>query len=496
MKTGISIYLSSPLQDIERTIERGAAAGARYAFTSLHIPEDGGAAYADKVRHVLSLLSARGIALIADVGPRTCDLLGLERIEDLRDLGLEYLRFDYGFSAQRVAELSGVFRIVVNASTVSSDEIASWREAGADVTRFAACHNFYPKPYTGLALEDIARVNLRLAALGFEIMAFVPGDANVRGPVFEGLPTVEAQRGRASKVALNMLELAHGADCDIVLVGDPDLSDAGSAQFAQVSAGYVDLQCELEPGYAYVRGQIHHDRPDSSVLIFRSQESRTTLKPDSVSTDAGAGLPRKAGSIAVSNSGYGRYEGELEIARVDLPKSAFDERQQLHCLGRDMARNVHALVTGKIDPWATIGPSYEGASCGVCLRWPIYIRRIPMTVLFVEYPKCSTCKKAKAWLDEHGVEYIDRDIVLDNPTADELATWIAHSGLPVRRFFNSSGMKYRELGLKARLDAGMTDRECYELLATDGMLVKRPLLVGDDFAIPGFRESAWAEALL
>lgn len=92
MKTGISIYLSSPLQDIERTIERGAAAGARYAFTSLHIPEDGGAAYTDKVRHVLSLLSAHGIALIADVGPRTCDLLGLERIEDLRDLGLEYLR--------------------------------------------------------------------------------------------------------------------------------------------------------------------------------------------------------------------------------------------------------------------------------------------------------------------------------------------------------------------------------------------------------------------
>ena len=470
MRTGISVYLSSPVQDIERTIEHGAAAGARYAFTSLHIPEDGGAAYANKVRQVLSLLSARGIALIADVGPRTCDLLGLKRIEDLRDLGLEYLRLDYGFSAQQVAELSRVFRIVVNASTVSSDEIASWREVGADVTRFAACHNFYPKPYTGLSLEDVARTNLRLAALGFEIMAFVPGDANVRGPVFEGLPTVETQRGRASKVALNMLELAHGADCDIVLVGDPDLPDAGWAQFAQVSAGYVDLQCELEPGYAYVRGQIHHDRPDSSVLIFRSQESRTTHKPDSVPTDAGAGLPRKAGSIAVSNSGYGRYEGELEIAQVDLPG---DER-----------------------PWATIGPSYEGASCGVCLRWPIYIRRIPMTVLFVEYPKCSTCKKAKAWLDEHGVEYIDRDIVLDNPTADELATWIARSGLPVRRFFNSSGMKYRELGLKARLDAGMTDRECYELLATDGMLVKRPLLVGDDFAIPGFRESAWVEALL
>ena len=119
-----------------------------------------------------------------------------------------------------------------------------------------------------------------------------------------------------------------------------------------------------------------------------------------------------------------------------------------------------------------------------------------MSVLFIEYPKCSTCKKAKNWLDEHGVDYIDRDIVADNPSAAELADFHARSGLPVRRFFNSSGRKYRELGLKARLDAGMTDDECFELLATDGMLVKRPLLVGDDFAIPGFSEAAWSKDLL
>ena len=201
MRTGISVYLSSPLQDIERTIEHGAAAGARYAFTSLHIPEDRGAAYADKVRQVLSLLSARGIALIADVGPRTCDLLGLERMEDLRDLGLEYLRLDYGFSAQRVAELSGVFRIVVNASTVSPDEIASWREAGADVTRFAACHEiFSPKPYTGLALEDVARTNLRLAALGFEIMALCRAM-----PTFVGRYSRDCRRLRRNAVARQRL---------------------------------------------------------------------------------------------------------------------------------------------------------------------------------------------------------------------------------------------------------------------------------------------------
>lgn len=119
-----------------------------------------------------------------------------------------------------------------------------------------------------------------------------------------------------------------------------------------------------------------------------------------------------------------------------------------------------------------------------------------MRVLFLEYPKCSTCKKAKKWLDEHEVVYDDRDIVTANPTVDELAEFHRRSGLPVRRLFNTSGVKYRELGIKAKLDAGMTDEECYELLASDGMLVKRPLLVGEDFAIPGFKEDVWSQVLL
>ena len=117
-------------------------------------------------------------------------------------------------------------------------------------------------------------------------------------------------------------------------------------------------------------------------------------------------------------------------------------------------------------------------------------------ILFIEYPKCSTCKKAKKWLDEHGVAYTDRHIVEDNPTAEELAQWRQRSGLPVRRFFNTSGMKYRELGLKAKLDAGMTDEEAFALLATDGMLVKRPLVVTDDTVLVGFRDAAWEQALL
>ena len=115
-------------------------------------------------------------------------------------------------------------------------------------------------------------------------------------------------------------------------------------------------------------------------------------------------------------------------------------------------------------------------------------------ILFLEYPKCSTCKKAKKWLDDHSVSYEDRHILEENPTEQELKDWIGRSGLPIRRFFNTSGMKYRELQLKERLPK-MSEEEQISLLATDGMLVKRPLLVLEDKVIPGFREAEWIEAL-
>lgn len=115
-------------------------------------------------------------------------------------------------------------------------------------------------------------------------------------------------------------------------------------------------------------------------------------------------------------------------------------------------------------------------------------------MLLIQYPKCSTCKKAKKWLDEHKIEYTDRPIKEENPTAEELRQWHARSGLPLKRFFNTSGMIYREMGLKDKL-ADMSEDEQYALLATDGMLVKRPLLVGEDLVLTGFKEKEWAEAL-
>ncbi len=116
-------------------------------------------------------------------------------------------------------------------------------------------------------------------------------------------------------------------------------------------------------------------------------------------------------------------------------------------------------------------------------------------MLFIEYPKCSTCQKAKKWLDDHGLEYDDRHIKEQNPTYDELKLWYKQSGLELRRFFNTSGLLYKSMGLKEKLPA-MSVTAQLQLLASDGMLVKRPLLICDDVILVGFREKEWEEKLL
>jgi arsenate reductase len=115
-------------------------------------------------------------------------------------------------------------------------------------------------------------------------------------------------------------------------------------------------------------------------------------------------------------------------------------------------------------------------------------------IKFICYPKCTTCQRAKNWLDDNQIEYELRDIKLDNPTLEELAEWYNKSGLPLKKFFNTSGLLYKSLDLKNKLSE-MSEDEMLKLLATDGMLVKRPLLKGDDFVLVGFKENDWLEKL-
>ena len=115
-------------------------------------------------------------------------------------------------------------------------------------------------------------------------------------------------------------------------------------------------------------------------------------------------------------------------------------------------------------------------------------------ILFIEYPKCTTCQKAKKWLDEKGIEYSDRHIKEDNPTYDELKKWHEMSGLPLKKFFNTSGLLYKSMNLKDKIPE-MSEDEQLKLLSSDGMLVKRPLIVSDDYALTGFKAEEWEKKI-
>lgn len=115
-------------------------------------------------------------------------------------------------------------------------------------------------------------------------------------------------------------------------------------------------------------------------------------------------------------------------------------------------------------------------------------------IKFICYPKCTTCQKAKKWLDDNKVEYNLRDIKIENPSIDELCNWHKVSGLPLKKFFNTSGLLYKSMELKDKLP-NMSEEEQLNLLATDGMLVKRPLVIGRDFVLVGFKEDEWKERL-
>lgn len=339
MKTGISIYFSSGMEKNEALIRKAVKNGVTYAFTSLHIPEETGVDYSKGIRHLLDCCREEKLNLIADVGPETYEKLGVASLEELKSLGITHVRLDYGFSPREVVEISKHFYVVFNASTIMEEELLEWKQLGADFTKFAACHNFYPKQFTALSLKQVREINGRLKYLGFTTMAFVPGNLTLRGPLFEGLPTVEDHRSRMDEVAYNMLELSMEGACDVVLVGDVDIREKDWEAVKCISQGYVELRADLLPGYEFVRDQIHHDRPDSSKYVFRSQESRLYQQVIEAE-ERENGMPiRKAGSISISNKKYLRYMGELEIARVDLP---MDER--LNVIGQIKEKDLKYLA--------------------------------------------------------------------------------------------------------------------------------------------------------
>lgn len=312
---GISLYLGTGLQKNAEILEKAHRSNIRYAFTSLHIPEENTKDYGREVKNLLDACKESGVSLVVDIGPRTLKKMGLQSISDLKQTSISHIRVDYGFTCREMVELSKDFHLVFNASTLQNSQIAELQSLHADFTKFSACHNFYPKPLTGLSLLRVGKINERIHSLGMKTMAFVAGDKTLRGPLKMGLPTVEEQRN--GNVLLNMLQLVKLCSTDICMVGDVDISDDAYRQIKELSDGYIGLKADFRPEYKFIAETIHHDRPDSSEYVIRSQESRKYASQGRLFPVEPCS-PRKKGSISVGNKDYLRYSGELEIARKDL----------------------------------------------------------------------------------------------------------------------------------------------------------------------------------
>ncbi|MEG2800188.1 MAG: MupG family TIM beta-alpha barrel fold protein [Erysipelotrichaceae bacterium] len=317
IETGISLYIGSGIDKNTEIVKKAYEAHVTYAFTSLHIPEETVADYQKEVKLLLNLCKTYKINLFVDVGPRTLDKLGFKSFEELAKSSVTHIRIDYGFSYDEIIQLSKLFTIVFNASTLLESDIRELQARKADLSRFIACHNFYPKPLTALSLDKTKKINSRLKQMNIKTMAFVAGDKEFRGPLFLGLPTVEKHRN--GDVLENLLELHFQGETDICLIGDVNIKDETWIQIKELQEGYVSITVQLEEKYGFVKDIIHHDRPDSSDYVIRSQESREYGSPGKTIVKEKT-KERKIGSISISNKDYLRYSGELEVARINLPK--------------------------------------------------------------------------------------------------------------------------------------------------------------------------------
>ncbi|EMR05423.1 hypothetical protein C772_02656 [Bhargavaea cecembensis DSE10] len=319
---GISVYLNEPpAENQEAHIRKMRSAGFRGIFTSLHIPEDDPGQYADRLRALGQLAASNKMELTADISPASLGHLGLtfKTADRLLDWGVTGLRVDYGISEEETAALSHRMTVALNASTLTGESIRRLKECGLRLSAAEAWHNFYPRPETGLGWEDFTERNRWLRSEGLKVMEFVPGDGERRGPLYKGLPTLEAHRDRTSFSAY--LDLLNSGCVDHIYIGDPSMSGHSLEQFNCHAEGIFLLRAApaFPDAQAALPGTGHTNRLDAARDVIRSAESRLYGNAGDRPVEPANTAARPVGAVTIDNSRYGRYQGELQITKRDLP---------------------------------------------------------------------------------------------------------------------------------------------------------------------------------
>lgn len=309
---GFSLYLSTFAAQWPTL--RGRSGTGAPVFLSLHISEEFDGDYCRRAEEICHLLAEHGFRVIADVSGKTLRQFGCQDLTELANaLGLWALRIDYGFSPEEIGAMAEKMPIVLNASTTSAADAAQIKSHGGEVF---AMHNFYPRPETGLDEELLLRTTQTLQEAGLKVLAFIPGDMALRGPVFEGLPTLEAHR--TSLPSAGFVDLALRFGMDGIFVADPGLSETEQQRIARFCReGVISVPAALEPGYEPLYGRVFTCRVDSPKWMVRFQESRTYSCAGNT-VEPGNCTARNRGCITVDNLHYGRYTGEIQMLRAPL----------------------------------------------------------------------------------------------------------------------------------------------------------------------------------
>ena len=310
---GRSVYLT----EFEKQNAPLAAcpAGGAPVFISLHIGEEFAPDYPARVRAMCAWLRQHGWRILADVSEVTARQFGCTDIAALAaELGLWGLRLDDGFTLEEACALAARMPVAVNASTTTPAEAAALAAAGPQVI---AIHNLYPRPGTGLDPDFLRESTRMLRAAGLKVYAFIPGDGQLRGPLHAGLPTLEAHRSAAPLAAFADLAVNYGLDG--IFAGDPGVSEYELALIRRYcGSGVLPLPVYLAPGQEGLYGKTFTCRPDSPRWLVRYQESRKYAQAGGPVEPAACG-PRPRGAITMDNRLYGRYSGEIQLIREDLP---------------------------------------------------------------------------------------------------------------------------------------------------------------------------------
>ncbi|MDR3265709.1 MAG: MupG family TIM beta-alpha barrel fold protein [Synergistaceae bacterium] len=303
-------------------------------FTSFQIPEEAGSAFRNDAHKMMKFLQERNFNVIASVSPKSLEFFGEgDLVEFALGMGIRRIRFDCGFSVEEMTSVAAVIPATVNASVIDLE--SAIRIQKASPYELYAIHNFYPRPETGLDRDYFERTTKRLQGQGIKVMAFFPGDTEMRGPVFEGLPTLEPHRSAPPYVACMELLARYGLNGAIV--GDMGLSERQSSLiFDTLKDGEIRLPCALDDDALY-------DRPftvrvDSPAGVLRLAGSRECASAENAPVEPKSTIQRDRGCVTMDNSLYARYHGEIQVIRHSLPAD-----RRVNVIGSIDARCVSLL---------------------------------------------------------------------------------------------------------------------------------------------------------